>query len=66
MINITNHTGALIGATGDDAIRPGAGIITINNDGLIDATASASRAINLNTSTLASLTSFTLATTNTA
>jgi flagellar basal body rod protein FlgF len=61
VINIINHTGALIGASGDDAIRPGAGIITITNDGLIDATASASRSINLNTSTLASLSSFTLA-----
>jgi autotransporter-associated beta strand protein len=60
VINITNHTGALIGASGDDAIRPGAGTISITNDGLIDATASASRAINLNTSSLASLTSFTL------
>ena len=37
VINITNHTGALIGASGDDAIRPGAGTISITNDGLIDA-----------------------------
>ncbi|MCP3379318.1 hypothetical protein NLM31_02530 [Bradyrhizobium sp. CCGUVB4N] len=59
-INITNHTGAVIGASGNDAIRPGAGIITIDNDGLIDATASASRAINLNTSNLTNITSFTL------
>jgi hypothetical protein len=60
VINITNHTGAVIGASGNDAIRPGAGIITIDNDGLIDATASASRAINLNTSNLSNITSFTL------
>ena len=60
VVNITNQTGALIGASGDDAIRPGAGIITIVNDGLIDATASASRAINLNTTNLANLTSLTL------
>ncbi|QOZ65454.1 beta strand repeat-containing protein [Bradyrhizobium arachidis] len=60
VINITNHTGAVIGASGNDAIRPGAGIITITNDGLIDATASASRAINLNTSNLTNITSFTL------
>lgn len=60
VINITNHTGAVIGASGDDAIRPGAGIITIDNDGLIDATASASRAINLKTSSLSNITSFTL------
>lgn len=60
VINITNHTGAVIGASGNDAIRPGAGIITISNDGLIDATASASRAINLSTSNLTSITSFTL------
>ncbi|WBL79302.1 hypothetical protein I3J27_02420 [Bradyrhizobium xenonodulans] len=59
-INITNHTGAVIGASGNDAIRPGAGIITISNDGLIDATVSASRAINLNTSNLSNITSFTL------
>lgn len=59
-INITNHTGALIGASGNDAIRPGAGIITISNDGLIDATASASRAINLNAANLTNITSFTL------
>ena len=60
VINITNHTGAVIGASGNDAIRPGAGIITISNDGLIDATASASRAINLSTSNLTNITSFTL------
>lgn len=60
VINITNHTSAVIGASGNDAIRPGAGIITITNDGLIDATASASRAINLNTSNLTNITSFTL------
>jgi autotransporter-associated beta strand protein len=58
VINITNHAGAVIAASGDDAIRPGAGNITISNDGLIDATASASRAINLNTASLSSLTSF--------
>src|SRR5690348_15362397 len=60
VINITNHTGAVIGASGDDAIRPGAGNITITNDGLIDASASASRAINLNTSSLTNITSFDL------
>ena len=60
VINITNYAGAVIGASGDDAIRPGAGIVTIINDGLIDATASASRAINLNTDDLAHLTSFDL------
>lgn len=60
VINITNHTGAVIGASGNDAIRPGAGTITIDNDGLIDATASGSRAINLNTSNLTNIASFTL------
>ncbi|MET4390893.1 autotransporter-associated beta strand protein [Bradyrhizobium sp. F1.4.3] len=60
VINITNHAGTVIGASGNDAIRPGAGIITIDNDGLIDATASASRAINLSTSNLTNITSFTL------
>jgi hypothetical protein len=60
VIDITNAKGAVIGASGDDAIRPGAGMITIDNDGLIDSTASANRAINLNTSSLASLVSFAL------
>ena len=60
IISINNHAGGVIGASGDDAIRPGAGIVTIVNDGLIDATASASRAINLNTDDLAHLTSFQL------
>jgi len=63
VINITNHAGAVIGASGDDAIRPGAGHITISNDGLIDATASASRAINLNTTDLANISEFHLANT---
>src|SRR5712671_1124372 len=60
VINITNNTGATIGASGDDAIRPGAGHITITNDGLIDATASANRAINLNTTNLTNISSFQL------
>ena len=60
VVNITNHAGAVIGASGDDAIRPGSGHITITNDGLIDATASASRAINLNTGDLSDITSFQL------
>ena len=58
VIDITNHAGAVIGASGDDAIRPGAGHITISNDGLIDATASANRAINLNTGDLANISEF--------
>jgi len=58
VIDIVNHAGAVIGASGDDAIRPGAGHISITNDGLIDATASASRAINLNTSDLANISEF--------
>ncbi len=60
VINITNEAGGIIGASGDDAIRPGAGHITMINDGLIDATASANRAINLNTSDLANVVSFSL------
>ncbi|AMN43158.1 beta strand repeat-containing protein [Rhodoplanes sp. Z2-YC6860] len=59
-INITNEAGATIGASGDDAIRPGAGHIDIENSGLIDATASASRAINLNTTNLSNIVTFTL------
>ena len=60
VINITNGAGATIGASGDDAIRPGAGHITITNDGLIDSTASANRAINLNTTNTANISSFQL------
>ena len=60
-IQITNAAGALLGASGDDAIRPGSGTIIITNSGLIDATQSAARAINLNSAgTLASVISFTL------
>ena len=58
VINIINHANGIIGASGDDAIRPGAGNVTITNDGLIDATASGSRAINLNASNLSNITSF--------
>jgi hypothetical protein len=60
VINITNNAGATIGASGDDAIRPGAGLITITNDGLIDSTTSANRAINLNASNTSNVTSFQL------
>ena len=52
IINITNNAGGTIGASGDDAIRPGAGHINIVNSGMIDSTASGSRAINLNASNL--------------
>lgn len=55
---VIENSGA-IKALADDAIRPGAGNITIDNDGLIDATASASRAINLNSGS-ATVTSFVL------
>jgi RTX calcium-binding nonapeptide repeat (4 copies) len=48
-----------IKALADDAIRTGAGTITITNDGLIDSTTSGSRAINLN-SAAATVTSFAL------
>lgn len=58
VVNIVNGVGATIGASGDDAIRPGAGTISIDNAGLIDATTSASRAINLNTSNLTNIASF--------
>jgi Ca2+-binding RTX toxin-like protein len=59
-INITNNAGATIGSSGDDAIRPGAGHIHIDNSGLIDATASGSRAINLNAASLSNVVSFEL------
>jgi flagellar basal body rod protein FlgF len=58
VINIINHANGVIGASGDDAIRPGTGNVTITNDGLIDATASGSRAINLNATNLSNITSF--------
>ena len=60
VIKITNEAGGTIGSSGDDAIRPGAGHILIDNSGLIDATASANRAINLNAATLSSVVSFEL------
>ena len=60
VINITNEAGGTIGSSGDDAIRPGAGHILIDNSGLIDATASANRAINLNAGNLSSIVSFEL------
>ncbi|WP_158916534.1 autotransporter-associated beta strand repeat-containing protein [Caulobacter sp. S45] len=58
VVNITNHAGGVIGSSGDDAIRPSAGHVTITNDGLIDATASANRAINLNTASLSDISEF--------
>jgi uncharacterized protein with beta-barrel porin domain len=55
---ITNSAGGVIGSSGGDAIRLGAGSIVISNSGLIDATASNHRAVNLNTSDLANVASF--------
>jgi uncharacterized protein with beta-barrel porin domain len=54
-IQIINGATGIIRSTADDAIRPGAGTITINNSGLIESTATSARAINLSTSTLANL-----------
>jgi len=62
-VNITNETGGLISAAGDDAIRPGTGHVTIANSGTIQSTATGStvgRAINLNTTNLNSLQTFSL------
>ncbi|NVO14578.1 MAG: autotransporter domain-containing protein [Rhodoplanes sp.] len=59
-ITIANGATGVIRATGNDAIRPGSGIVSITNNGLIDATASASRGINVNLADLTKLTSFTL------
>jgi outer membrane autotransporter protein len=56
VVNI-NNTGT-IESKGDDAIRPGAGVITIVNDGKILATESAGRGININNA--GTLTSFDL------
>ncbi len=54
-VSIVNREGAVIRAAGNDAIRPGSGTISITNSGLIDATGSANRAINLNPADLASV-----------
>lgn len=57
---LNNAAGAVIRALGNDAIRPGSGTTLINNSGLIDSTASANRAINLNVANLNSVTAFTV------
>ncbi|RKE74060.1 autotransporter outer membrane beta-barrel domain-containing protein [Pseudorhodoplanes sinuspersici] len=57
-VEINNNAGGVIQALGNDAIRTGLGTVEINNSGLIDATASASRAINLNTGNLDNVVSF--------
>jgi autotransporter-associated beta strand protein len=59
-VDIHNESTGVIRALGDDAIRPGSGHITITNDGLIDSTASANRAINLNATNLTNIVSFQL------
>jgi len=47
VIQITNAATGIIESDGNDAIRPGSGSITIDNSGLIDASDSDDRAINL-------------------
>lgn len=59
-VKINNLAGGVIQAAGDDAIGPGTGNITIVNDGTIQSTAATGRAINLNTTDLSSLRSFSL------
>jgi len=57
-VQINNNAGGIIRALGNDAIRPGSGSTTITNSGLIDATTTANRAINLNVGNLGTVTSF--------
>jgi len=57
-VAINNAAGGVIEALGNDAIRTGLGTVTIDNHGLIDATASAGRAINLNTGNLNNVVAF--------
>lgn len=55
-VHIDNASTGIIRSTSSDAIRPGAGNITIENDGLIESTVA--RGINLNTTNLTNITSF--------
>ena len=57
-IDIHNASTGTIRSTSSDAIRPGAGDISIDNSGLIESTVA--RGINLNTTNLANITSFAL------
>jgi Ca2+-binding RTX toxin-like protein len=52
-----NNTGT-IRSTANDAIRPGAGNIAITNSGLIESTSADDRAINIETTSLSNITSF--------
>jgi uncharacterized protein YhjY with autotransporter beta-barrel domain len=56
-VQINNAATGILRAAGSDVIRPGSGATVITNSGLIDATASASRAINVNPADLATVTS---------
>lgn len=57
-VQINNAATGILRANGNDVIRPGSGTTVINNSGLIEATASANRAINLNVANLGTVTSF--------
>ena len=57
-IQIDNASTGIIRSTSSDAIRPGAGHIHIDNDGLIESTVA--RGINLNTTNLTNISSFEL------
>jgi outer membrane autotransporter protein len=56
-VQINNSATGIIKSLGNDAIRTGLGAVAITNSGLIDATESVSRAINLNTGNLNNLVS---------
>ncbi|MCK9908903.1 autotransporter domain-containing protein [Microbacteriaceae bacterium K1510] len=56
-ININNSATGVLRALANDVIRPGSGATVITNNGLIDATNSSSRAINLNPADLSTVTS---------
>lgn len=55
---INNDSTGILRALVGDVIRPGSGTTVITNSGLIDSTASANRAINMNVADLATVASF--------
>ncbi len=56
-VQINNAATGVLSAATNDVIRPGSGTTVITNSGMIDATASANRAINVNPADLSSVTS---------
>lgn len=54
-VQINNAATGILRALGNDVIRPGSGVTVVTNSGLIDSTASANRAINLNVADLSTV-----------